>query len=854
MRGWFLLRSALIAAGACLLWQGAAQAQIVNGNQWPVPRLTVLTPTGGKAGATMEVTFAGADVEEPTGLLFSHPGIKGTSIVPPIPAPDPKAKPDPKAPPPKAPPITKITVVIDKAVPPGFYDVRLVNGKGVSNPRIFVVGELNEVAEKEPNNDVDQSQRVDIGTTISGSIGGGTDVDYTIFAGKKGQRVLMTCLSNGIDSRMDPEMKLFDSAGKQLAYFRAQPDQDGVLDVVLPADGDYVLRLNHFTYIQPFPAGEYFYRLSITTGPRIDAVFPPMIEPGKTAPVTLYGRNLPGGQLDPTAVLNGSILEKLTVPITAPPDPVAQTRMSYTGNVPPATALLDGFEYRLPSPQGQSNPVLLTYAKAAVILENDKNDTFETAQDVPVPCEIAGRIDKGGDRDRYAFTAKKGDTFMIETFSHRLGAPTDMFLSIKNAKKADIVSLDDNPEVLSPKTLFSQSRDPAPYKFTAPEDGKYYLLVGSHLADIHTDPTHLYRIRISSEKPDFRLFVMPAEDYRPDALVVGQGGLHHLSVFIHRMDGFKGDVTLTMEGLPTGVTCVPQILNATQKTTHLVLAAADAAPANFTGEIKVVGTTVAAGQKVVREARPATISWPVPIQQNIPTVTRLDRALMLAIRGKAAARFNVTPETAVVLHGDKIKVNAKLTRVQPEFKGNFQFAPIPGEFPNGITFPAINMAPGKDDQVVELNVATNTAPGKYNLVFRGFGPISPDPKAKPVNTILPSNAIELTVLPKQVATLSVDNANPQLKLGGEVVIAVNVARQHDYVDSFKVALLPENTNGLTADEVVIQPGQNQTKLTLKVPAAAAGGPRQNLTIRAVAIVNGNVVLNHETKINVNVVK
>ncbi len=854
MRGCSLLRSALIAAGACLLWTDAADAQIVNGNQWPVPRLTALTPTGGKTGTTVEVIFAGADVEQPTGLLFSHPGIKGVPIIPPIPAPDPKAKPDPKAPPPKAPPTTKITVTIDKAVPPGFYDVRLVNEKGVSNPRIFVVGELNEVAEKEPNNDVDQAQKVDIGTTITGSIGGGTDVDYTTFTGKKGQRVLITCLAHSIDSRMEPEMKLFDSAGKQLAYFRAEPGQDGVLDMVLPADGDYVLRLNQFTYIQPFPAGEYHYRLSISTGPRIDAVFPPMIEPGKTAQVTLYGRNLPGGQLDPTAVLGGSILEKLTVSIAAPADPVGQTRLSYTGNIPPATGMLDGFEYRLPSPQGQSNPVLLTFAKAPVILENDKNDTFETAQEVPAPCEIAGRIDKRGDRDWYAFMAKKGDSFMIETFSHRLGAPTDMYLSVRNAKKAEIVSLDDNPESLSPKTFFSTSRDPAPFKFTAPEDGKYYLLVGSHTSDNHADPTHVYRMRISPEKPDFRLFVMPAEDYRPDALVVGQGGLHHLSVFIHRIDGFNGDVTLTMEGLPTGVTCVPQFLHATQKTTHLVLAAADVAPANFTGEIKVVGTTVIAGQKVVREARPATISWPVPIQQNIPTLTRLDRSLLFAIRGKAPARFNITPERVVVSHGDKIKINSKLTRVQPEFKGNFQFAPNPGEFPAGITFPAINMAPGKDDQVVELTVAPNTVPGKYNLVFRGFGPISPDPKAKPVNTILPSNAVELIVLPKQVATLSVDNANPQLKLGAEVVVLVTVARQFDYADSFKVALLPENTNGVTADEVVIQPGQTQAKLALKVPAAAAGGPRPNLTIRAVAIVNGNVALNHETKINVNVVK
>ena len=63
---------------------------------------------------------------------------------------------------------------------------------------------------------------------------------------------------------------------------------------------------------------------------------------------------------------------------------------------------------------------------------------------------------------------------------------------------------------------------------------------------------------------------------------------------------------------------------------------------------------------------------------------------------------------------------------------------MPSELPAGITFGNLTFAPGKDDQVVVLTVAANVPPGTYNLVFRGFAPISPDPKAKPVNTILPS--------------------------------------------------------------------------------------------------------------------
>src|SRR5262245_48350886 len=78
-----------LAAG---LWAWRAEAQLINGNQWPRPRLNSLTPCGGKAGTTVEVTFAGSDTEQPEALWFSHGGIKGTPIIPP-PPPDPKAKP-----------------------------------------------------------------------------------------------------------------------------------------------------------------------------------------------------------------------------------------------------------------------------------------------------------------------------------------------------------------------------------------------------------------------------------------------------------------------------------------------------------------------------------------------------------------------------------------------------------------------------------------------------------------------------------------------------------------------------------------------------------------------------------------
>src|SRR5258708_6095869 len=154
---------------------GSALAQPPAGSQLPNPRLTILTPCGAKAGSTVEVTFAGTDLEEPLALLFSHPSIKAESIQPPPPPPADPKKPAPPAP---KPPITKFKVTVAADAPPGNHDVRFIGKYGISNPRVFVVGDLTEVAEKEPNNDVAEAQRVELNTTINGTIAAPTDVDY----------------------------------------------------------------------------------------------------------------------------------------------------------------------------------------------------------------------------------------------------------------------------------------------------------------------------------------------------------------------------------------------------------------------------------------------------------------------------------------------------------------------------------------------------------------------------------------------------------------------------------------------------------------------------------------------------
>jgi hypothetical protein len=855
----------LIAPGASTFAPGA---QPPPGSAVPVPRLFTVSPAGGRAGTSVEITWTGIDTEEPQGFYFSHPGFKAEPIVPPAPPTDPKK---PATAPAASPAISKFRVVIASDVPAGIYDIRLVNKWGISNPRAFAVGDLPETAEKEPNDDVPQAQRIGINSVVNGVIASPTDVDYFVFAGKKDQRVLIHCLTAGIDSRLLAGLEVFDSAGKRLAFSRYTPDRDPLIDLAVPRDGDYYLRLTDFTHTQG--SAEHFYRLKIATTPWIDAVSPLAVEPGKKATLTVYGRNLPGGQPDVAAVEDGRVLDRASVQVDVPGDSADRHRLSFSERIAPFRGALDGFEVRLKNGVGVSNPFLVSFAKAPTLSMASKTASTTRAPGVPpdareiaAPCELSGTIEKQRSRDCYVFAARKNDVYTVELSGERLGARGDLFFILRNAATGqDIAELDDNGEVLHSLKFYTWSSDPPTYRFSAPDDGKYLLLVSSRTAATNAGPRHYYRLRITPENPDFRLIVLPCDDTRPDGFCLRQGGNEAYTVLVWRQDGFTGPVALSVLGLPSWVNCPPQVVGPNLKQTALVLSAAANAPL-ITGDIKIQGTAVIKGQMVVREARPASITWPIPPGLAFPAIGRLDRSLVMAVRENAAFNLSATPEQSLVVQGTKVNVGLKLHRLWPEFNTPIQVGPVdPGNaFPSNLVFNTnnqpITMNPGKDTGVAVLDVAANVLPGTYNLVLQGTAqvPFNKDSAAKqkqPINVVLPATPIALTVLPRQVASLAVSNPNTTLKIGAISELTVKVTRSNDYTGPFKVqVILPPGMSDIGADEVAIPQGKDEAKVILRAPANAVPGNRKDLIVRAIAVLDGNIWLTHESKFNVNVVR
>jgi hypothetical protein len=829
----------------------------------PMPRIDTVFPPGAKQGASIEEwAVTGTDIEEIESFVFSHPGIKAEKLPPPPEKEEPKSK-DPKQPakqpPPKkknAPIVAKFKVLVAADVPPGNYDVRLVNKWGISNPRVFVVGDLPEINEKEPNNDVPEAMKIDLNTTINGTINSATDVDLYKLTGKKGQRVVLACMANSIDSKASPLVEVYETSGKRLA---SRNGDDPVIDVTFPTEGEYFVRVAEFTYTAGSP--QHFYRLTVTTNPWIDAVIPPTIEAGKTTQVTLYGRNLPGGSPEPNALIDGKPLEKVTVAINAPNEP---TKLQFRGFISPRQAARDGFEYRLKGPGGVSNAVLIGLSRDPVVVEKEPNENAEQAMLLTTPCEVGGTVGRRNDRDWFVFTAKKGEVFLIDLWADRLGQACDFTFTIRNGKdSSEITERDDNNELLSTNQFYNRTTDPEAYRFVAPEDGKYLVEVTSREAGFMFGPQVAYQLRVVKQRPDFRLIAMPADINAPDSTVVASGGEQYLKVFVYRQDGFNGPISLTAEGLPAGVTAVPQMIGTGQRSGTLVLAVApNAAP--FTGSFSVKGTATLNGQPTVREARSATIVWPTQRGNNTPTLTRLDQSLVLAIRDKAHFKVVAEPQKAfikkenpitlplVLRPGDKLTVPYQVTRISPDAKvpvtlqqilSMAQVQQMPVTVNNGQILPPV--AADKGDGTFVIDVRSNAAPGTYVVNMRGLIQIQFEKEAgkgkKPTSIEQALAPITVTVIPTTLAKVTAAQTG-KFVAGSTGIVTVKVDRQAGYDGEFQVKLVvPMGTKGVSAPEVKIPAGQSEAKVTVQLAPDAPAGGLNNILAQATGSYEGHAI-------------
>ncbi|MEQ9066983.1 MAG: hypothetical protein RLO18_09670, partial [Gimesia chilikensis] len=181
---------------------------------------------------------------------------------------------------------------------------------------------------------------VEVNSVISGDVPS-RGIDWYQLKVKAGERILVELLAQRIDSRLDGQIIVYDSEGREITRNRDWFGRDSFVEILSQQDATYYLAISDILYRG---GSEHFYRLEISNRPHIDFIYPPAGKPGSTQTYTIYGRNLPGGSYGKSAELNGHKLESVEVEITLP-DVAGPTGSFQPGK--PRQGLLDGFDFQL---------------------------------------------------------------------------------------------------------------------------------------------------------------------------------------------------------------------------------------------------------------------------------------------------------------------------------------------------------------------------------------------------------------------------------------------------------------------------------------------------------------------------
>ncbi|KAB2668328.1 MAG: hypothetical protein DVB31_06605 [Verrucomicrobia bacterium] len=688
------------AALAGVLLQTALLAQL------PAARLAWLFPAGGSPGSTNTVMLSGTDLDDPRALVFSDRRIVGT----PVPG-------NPAA----------FAVVVPADVPAGAVDARFVGRFGASAPVTFLVGPKPVVVVPATNTTVAAAAGIDRAHAFHARVVAG-NTHWFRFDARKGERLVARAEAARLDSRLAPNLAVFDAAGAELARTRRL----GWLDFTAPGDGSFLLQLAD----DLFRGGDtYGCSITLESGPTLDFAVPCVLRGGTTNRVALFGRNLPGGRATPFHGADGGALQVVDADIPAPmdPDPAVWPADQLER---PGQAGVAAWAWQWSATNGISNPLVFGLTAQSVVAApvpapGKQRDRLPGGlSEVPVPIDFGGIFPHPGEVSGIAFKARKGDVFQVELVAEGLGQPVDPHAVIQRAdgtsKWNDVSEIGDGETNLGGNDFNTASRD-GTGRLEVGEDGTYRVLVRDLLHVSRTSPRRPYRLSIHRPSPGFALAAWPApppkannddRSLHPAGLALRRGQTLGVRVGAFRRDGFAGDIALTCADLPAGVTVATTRLPSGQNSDWLLLSARDDAP-EATADVRILGSAGSVAGGKPHAARWGAVKWQVPDFNQEPVAYRLARRTTLAVVAEPAPLTVVAgvAEPMVAVSGSKLSIPITAVR---RFDSMAAFSLRVSGHPALEKVPEVKFAEKATNAVLELNLAEFKLPeGTHTLWLQG---------------------------------------------------------------------------------------------------------------------------------------
>lgn len=477
--------------------------------------------------------------------------------------------------------IAYLEVTVDSDAPPGVRELRLVSGKGISNPMVFHIGQLPEhcrtpmptapfqvlgkeelALRKRPSSEAED--HVSIPCTLNGQVASG-EVNRYRFSALQGQRLVISTqarqlipyIADAVPGWFQPVLALCDAKGKEVAYsddYRFRPDPTILFQV--PETGEYVLAIYDAIYRG---REDFVYRISLAELPFITSLFPLGSQTNQHPTLHATGWNLDGPEL-PGPENIGS----------------------------PGLVWLQGRHGDL-----VSAPVPFALDTLPDMLEKEPNNKISNARKIRLPVVINGRIDRNDDWDVFRFNGRSNQTVVIEVTARRLDSPLDSIVKVTDAS-GKLIGLNDDCEDLG-SGLNTHHAD-SYLRIQLPRGGEYFV----HLGDTGRNggSEYGYRLRVSAPRPDFALRIVPS------SLALRGKSSATVNVHVIRKDGFAGPIKLSLKDAPKGFSASPTSLSGTQAVARLNIKT-DLASTDTPVPLFFVGTAKVDGADVVREAVPA---------------------------------------------------------------------------------------------------------------------------------------------------------------------------------------------------------------------------------------------------------
>lgn len=550
------MKKTVLAAAAALTGLLSANAQ--KGN------IGFIYPAGSCKGTTVEVSIGGQNLSKAEAIVFSGEGVKGELI----PAPEgqkPRKKKGKKnigeEDNLQLSDVVRFRVTVDRNAAPGMRDVRLKLPSGMSNRLYFEVGQLPDVCE-EPAEKI-SAEAGSLPVTFNGQVTR-SDVDRFRFPAKKGQqlvfrvkgRVFVPYMADAVPGWFQPIIRLYDPSGREVAFnddytFHVDP----VLFFKVPETGCYDIEINDALYRG---REDFVYRIDVGELPFISSISPLGGPAGQKQTVNLRGYNLK------SRTLKMKNPEQGIIPVTA----------KGKGGILSNTLLYSADGY------GQLHAAPDAALSKSTALSIEPGKVCERCFTAPLQ------------QHWFTFRLSRRQKCHLSVLSRRLGAPSDVRMTIFAASGKAIADVDD-------------TEDPGDYMATHFADPEITMDLKPGVYKVRliesqgrSGEEYAYRFCLDKARPDFSITMEPA------SIGIPAGGTGVFNVLLDRKQNFRSEVDLEIEGLPEGFTVSGARIEKGKKKTIVSVTAPSGAAAEVIRP-RVFGLASEGGQTVRREASAA---------------------------------------------------------------------------------------------------------------------------------------------------------------------------------------------------------------------------------------------------------